>query len=246
MNFGEITEVVPWDICAGDCGQDLNDMQVASPRLFKSHERYDTVPKGGKYIYVARDPLDAFVSFYHFLPAYMGLSPGEISMSEFAEAIFAGVSVSGGIWEHYLQWWRHRHDPNVLWICYEDLKEDLPACVKRIAAFMEIDLDDELFAMTLEKSSFAFMSDHGEQFDDHFLRNCVKHRMGLGKGSQVTVGKVRKGGGKVGGHKDIPGPVLSLLEKRWEAALWKKAGLSDYAAMREAAARQDIPGRDSM
>lgn len=48
-----------------------------------------------RYIYVARDPLDAFVSFYHFLPAYMGIKAGEISVAEFADAIFAGVSVSG-------------------------------------------------------------------------------------------------------------------------------------------------------
>lgn len=32
-----------------------------------------TIAKGGKYIYVARDPMDAFVSFYNFLPGYMGL-----------------------------------------------------------------------------------------------------------------------------------------------------------------------------
>lgn len=47
--------------------------QVANPRVFKSHESFADVPKGGKYIYVARDPLDAFVSFYKFLPAYMGI-----------------------------------------------------------------------------------------------------------------------------------------------------------------------------
>ena len=38
--FGEITEVVPWDVLAGDCGQDLDMDQVASPRIFKSHERW--------------------------------------------------------------------------------------------------------------------------------------------------------------------------------------------------------------
>jgi multisubunit Na+/H+ antiporter MnhC subunit len=37
MDFGEITEVVPWDILAYDCGQDLSVSQVAEPRAFKSH-----------------------------------------------------------------------------------------------------------------------------------------------------------------------------------------------------------------
>ena len=37
MNYGEITEVVPWDILAHDCGQDLNAAQPGQFRVFKSH-----------------------------------------------------------------------------------------------------------------------------------------------------------------------------------------------------------------
>ena len=37
-DFGEICEVMPWDIIALDCGQNCNDEQGRSPRLFKSHE----------------------------------------------------------------------------------------------------------------------------------------------------------------------------------------------------------------
>jgi hypothetical protein len=73
MNFGEITEVIPWDILAHECGQDLDADHVANPRCFKSHEPWETIPKGARYIYVARHPLDAFVSFFHFLPDYDGL-----------------------------------------------------------------------------------------------------------------------------------------------------------------------------
>ena len=35
MDFGEITEVCPWDILAFDCGQDLDADHVAEPRVFK-------------------------------------------------------------------------------------------------------------------------------------------------------------------------------------------------------------------
>jgi len=104
MSFGEITEVVPWDVMAFQCGQDLNSSQVREPRLFKSHEGAAQIAKGGKYIYVARDPLDAFVSFFNFLPGYMGLTTDDITMKQFADAIFAGVSHSGNIWNHFLGW----------------------------------------------------------------------------------------------------------------------------------------------
>ena len=68
MDFGEITEVVPWDILAHDCGQQLDAPQVAAPRLFKSHETARDVPAGARYVYVARNPLDAFVSFHRPVP----------------------------------------------------------------------------------------------------------------------------------------------------------------------------------
>ena len=52
-------------------------------------------------------------------------------MEQFAAAIFGGLSHSGGIWDHFAGWWARRADPNVLWVCFEDLKEDLPREVGR-------------------------------------------------------------------------------------------------------------------
>lgn len=49
----------------------MHPLQVAHPRCFKSHESYDNVPKGGKYIYVTRNPRDVLVSFYHFLLSWV-------------------------------------------------------------------------------------------------------------------------------------------------------------------------------
>ena len=46
MDFGEITEVVPWDILAKDCDQDLDADQQCEPRLFKSHEPWVRIKEG--------------------------------------------------------------------------------------------------------------------------------------------------------------------------------------------------------
>ena len=40
--------------------------------------------KGAKYVYVARNPEDAFVSFYQFLPPYVGLRGDDLTMEDFA------------------------------------------------------------------------------------------------------------------------------------------------------------------
>ena len=79
MQFSDINEVCPWDILARDCQQSLDADQgykdattkkwtKVEPRCFKSHESWADVAKGGKYIYVARNPLDAFFSFYKCVP----------------------------------------------------------------------------------------------------------------------------------------------------------------------------------
>ena len=51
---------------------------------------------------MARDPIDAFLSFYKFMPAYVGLAPGDITQEEFCDAIFDGASQAGQLWYNTL------------------------------------------------------------------------------------------------------------------------------------------------
>lgn len=83
MDFCEITEVVPWTIMAHMCKQDLNGPQRYNPRLFKSHEDYNAVPKGGKYVYVVRNPPEVIVSYYEFLQNVAKMNPGDVDFREF-------------------------------------------------------------------------------------------------------------------------------------------------------------------
>ena len=93
---------------------------------------------------MARNPEDAFWSFYKFLPSFVGLRAGDLDEEAFAKAIFAGTSHSGLIWHHFLGWWEQRERDDVLWIFFEDLAADLRGEVQRIARFMEIDADAAL------------------------------------------------------------------------------------------------------
>jgi len=213
MAFGEITQVVPWDILALDCGQRLDDEQVCDPRLFKSHERWENVAKGARYVCVVRDPLDVFFSFYNFLPAYMGIAPGKITHEEFADAIFAGASHSGHVWAHFLGYWEQRAREDVLLVCFEDMKENLARVVERVARFILGDGNGNgdgnaasasafewTSAMTdevCEKSEFEYMRSRAAQFDDHFVREEMWRRVRIDEnewGGDKLGGKVREGG----------------------------------------------------
>ena len=58
-DFGEICEVMPWDIIARDCGQNCNDEQIRSPRLFKSHEAVWKSKFYGAFVLILRVNLHA-------------------------------------------------------------------------------------------------------------------------------------------------------------------------------------------
>ena len=166
-DFGEIGEVMPWDIIALDCGQDCNDEQGRSPRLFKSHEAFDTIAKGGRYIYVSREPADALVSFYKFLPAYMHAPP--MSIEAFCAGVFGGLSHSGGVWAHLGGWWARRLDKNVCWVCYETLRAHPEREIARVARFMGVPDDAATVARVAARTSLAAMRAAGPKYDDHFV-----------------------------------------------------------------------------
>lgn len=100
--------------------------------------------KGCKVIVVLRDPMDVLVSFYHFFEDWFFVA-GEVSMDEFAQEFWLerGVPSSkmnnSSYFVHLASWYEHRNDPNVLVVCFEDLKENLEEQVRRVAKFMSTD-----------------------------------------------------------------------------------------------------------
>jgi len=229
MNFGEITEVCPWDVMAKTTGQDLTAPQVKEPRLFKSHCERTKIAKGGKYIYVARNPDDAFVSFFKFLPAYAGLRADDITMHQFADAIFARkASNNGSIWDHYMGWYDVKDDPAVLWVFFEDLKNDLPGQIERVADFMEIpaDVRAERVAEAIEKASFRYMKANDHHFDEHFTFDACKAAMGIPEDVKVDANKVHEG--QSGAGSKIPEEIKTRLNQQWQEKVFTKTNAASY------------------
>jgi hypothetical protein len=228
VDFDDISRVVPWIETARMVGLDLEAQQRAEPRGFKSHLPYDAIPKGAKYVVSLRDPKDALVSMYRFMEGWF-LEPGAVSIEEFA-----------GHWlrrdeyfKHLVSWWNVRADPNVLVFTYEAMTADPAGHIRRLAAFCGLPLSDELLALTLERSSIAFMLLHKDKFDDAMMRAVSEARCNLPPGSDSA--KVRKGG--VGGHRaELPASVAAAIDARWAELVTPATGFADYAAL-EAAAR---------
>ncbi len=231
MDFDDISRVVPWIETAGALGLDLNADQRAEPRGFKSHLSHGVLPPGARSIVPFRDPRDAVVSFYRFMEGWF-LEPGAVSLDDFIEN-YLTRTVVGNYWDHLLSWWAVRDDPKVLLMSYEQMMDDPARAIRRIAAFCEIPLDDELLALTLERSSLAYMLAHKDRFDDAMMRAASEARCGLPKGSDSA--KVRQGG--VGGHRlELSPHLVAALDARWCDVVTPATGFADYAAF-EAAVR---------
>ena len=222
MDFDDISRVVPWIETSSALGIDLDAEQKSNPRAFKSHLDYETIPKGGKYIVSIRNPEDALNSMYKFMEGWF-IEPGSISLEEFALKRFIA---SQSYWKHLASWWAHRNDTNVLMLCYEQMTVDPDALIRRVAEFIDVPLDDELLAITLEHSSFSYMLEHKDRFDDALMRALSETKANLPKGSDSS--KVRKG--KIG-ETSMPEVVQAELDEKWRQLIKETLGFVNYAEL---------------
>ncbi len=223
MDFGEITEVVPWIEAAADLGQDLNAPQHGPWRAYKSHLSWDRVPQGCRYLCVLRDPLRALVSMYTFFDGWL-MDGKAISLRDFAIEHYLQRKAYTGYWHHLVSWWQQRERDNVLLLCYENLQSDFARQLELIAAFLQIELDDPLREIVTTQSSLTYMQAHDSHFDDHFLREKRKAALGISAaGSSSKVSANTK-------EKPVPdADTIAAMQQRWDAEVTPMTGLQDYA-----------------
>ena len=233
MDFEEISSVVPWIETAGAIGIELDAPQEGPFRAFKSHLDYSRVPKGARYIVSLRHPYDVALSFYHFMEGWF-FEPHTITLSEMVQSDMLVREAGRSYWGHLASWWRQRQQPNVLLLTFEAMKADLPAAVRKIAAFVGIDLDPELERTVLAQASYSFMREHVHQFDDHILAEVFNRMAGLPVGNSDKVYAGRTGAGR----DQLPDALKAELDARWEKEIGRTLGLPNYQAVREALERE--------
>jgi len=226
FEFDDISRVVPWIETAVVLGLDLDAPQRAEPRGFKSHLAYDRLPKGARYVVALRDPKDACVSLFRFMEGWF-IEPGAVSLGDFAQSYIDRVAAGRDYWRHLLSWWNERDNPAVLLLSYEQMSAEPAATIRKVAAFSGVPLDDELLALTLERSSFGFMLAHKDRFDDLMMRKASEARCGLPPGSDSA--KVRQGGSA--GRQELSPDSAAALDAVWREIVTPATGFADYAAL---------------
>ena len=229
-DFDDISRVVPWIETSRFVGLDLEASQRADPRGFKSHLSFTHIPKGARYLVSVRDPKDALVSAFHFMEGWF-FEPGAVTLDEFAQLWLAEGSRAGDYWSHLTSWWEQRHRADVMVLSYESMTKDAEQSIRRVADHCGLPVDDELVATTIELSSFAFMLEHKDKFDDRLMREALERRGLLPPGGDSS--KVRQGG--VGGHRQELSPdVVSAMDQIWARRIEPELGFVDYEALEAA------------
>jgi len=252
MTFSEISEVVPWLELAHDQGQVLTDAQYGHddnlPRLFKTHAWEPHCPKGGKRIVIVRNPYDVSLSFFHFFENWF-FDGGEVSVSEFVREFWLarGVPASrmnnASYFHHLLSWWRVREEEDVLFLFFEDLKEDLTGVVRRIAGFISTDehdfTDEEIIRGAVDRSSFEFMSKHKGHFDEKLSKLARNEACGLRPDAGMSATKLNRGESGLGKEK-LPEDVRKEISEKWVSVVTPVTGYGSYDELRRAVSKHVV------
>ena len=168
--FRHIHDVCPWPegLAIGTAAL-AEDPGEGAFRAIKTHLPLDELPfphdgpGPAKWVYVARDPAEVFVSAYHFIRG-LAFGPAMPSVESWLNTWLAGEHHFGSWAEHVAGFWPLRDRPDVLFLTYRQWVNDPPAAVDRLCAFTGATLTGEQRAAVLTKSSRAWMKAHDDRF----------------------------------------------------------------------------------
>ncbi|NXG49777.1 ST1C1 Sulfotransferase, partial [Psilopogon haemacephalus] len=138
--------------------------EMPSPRTIKTHLPVQLVPpsfweQNCKIIYVARNAKDNLVSYYHFHRMNQELpEPG--TWEEFVEKFNTGKVLWGSWYDHVKGWWKAKDKHRILYLFYEDMKENPKKEIQKIIKFLEKDLNEEVLNTILYNTSFEVMKEN--------------------------------------------------------------------------------------
>jgi aryl sulfotransferase len=174
----EVAEMSPWmDLRVPPKEVKLSAVEAQTHRRFiKTHLPVDALvfSEKAKYVYIGRDGRDVIWSlFNHHTNAndawYGALNdtPGRVgpaigrppeSVSQYYHDWLDGDGEPWwSFWENVRSWWEIRTLPNVYFIHFANLKNDMPGEIRRLAEFLEISIDEQSWESILHHCSFDYM-----------------------------------------------------------------------------------------
>ena len=176
-----VAEMSPWlDLRVPPKAVKLPEIEAQSHRrIIKTHLPVDALvfSPQAKYLYIGRDARDVVWSLYnHFANAndllYSALNDTPGLVGPHIERPIADLHAYWqtwferdgfpfwSFWDNARSWWAVRDLPNVLFIHFNDLKQDMPTQMRRIAEFLGIEVGAENWPRIIEYCTFDWMKNN--------------------------------------------------------------------------------------
>ncbi len=149
------------------------------PRIIKTHLPYNLTPyhQEANYIYVARNPFDCAVSFYHHTRGFIKhYDFADGTFDDFFECFITGEVDFGDYFDNLVPWYEHKDDDNVLFLTYEEMKSNPQKAIFKIASFLgskyiQAIKDEQILNQIITHSSFKSMSKKQERWSSKRPKN---------------------------------------------------------------------------
>ncbi|XP_036607878.1 sulfotransferase 1C4-like isoform X2 [Trichosurus vulpecula] len=140
----------------------LTQIETSKPRLFTTHLParlliHNLKNSKARVVYLARNPKDVLVSFYHF-HKFAKFLPDFNSFEDFFGHFLEGKVNFGSWFSHIKDWLSVQQELNFFLITYEDLSQDPLQAVQSLSDFLGQQLEPKELENIVHYSSFSFMS----------------------------------------------------------------------------------------
>uniref|UniRef100_A0A8C0X1P7 Sulfotransferase n=1 Tax=Castor canadensis TaxID=51338 RepID=A0A8C0X1P7_CASCN len=122
--------------------------KALAPALMKSKTRV---------VYMARNPKDVLVSFYHF-QRIANFLPDPSSFQDFMDEFLEGTVFYGSWFDHMKGWLSLQKNLNMLLMTYEEMHQEPRGTIQKLSDFLQHPLGPEEKDLIMRHCSFSFMS----------------------------------------------------------------------------------------
>ncbi|XP_053118778.1 sulfotransferase 1C2-like isoform X2 [Hemicordylus capensis] len=134
---------------------------MPSPRTLKSHFPVQLVPpsfwkQNCKIIYVARNIKDSAVSYFYFHLMNRGM-PEVGTWDQFLKNLLSGKLAYGSWFDHVRGWWEAKDRHPILYLFYEDMKENPAREIRKVAEFLGLEFPEPVLNQIVQHTTFESM-----------------------------------------------------------------------------------------
>ncbi|XP_047488187.1 sulfotransferase 1C4-like [Penaeus chinensis] len=174
---------------------------ATTPRIIWTHLPlsllHPDLLKTCKVVYVARNPKDVCVSYYHFAKQ-LGERFFNGTFDNLLDAFMDNHLFYGGYWDHIRQARQQKDNPNFHMLFYEDLKTNILEELRKLSSFLGLEIDDDTL---LKVSDYA-------KFDRMKVNPAMRTNLLNFEGNHC-----RKG--QIGDWANIATPEMDAKIERW-------------------------------